>query len=96
MTNTTTGRATALRFGVTSGHRRDLRQGEYFYRVELADGREALIAASSVTVENGALIAGTDDFTSLVLAAGTWTSLYMCEALMAYDPWSILNIGEPT
>ena len=86
----------ALRFGCAGGNAaREPEHGERYYRVELADGREALIVATTMTARDGALVAHTDGETSLVLAAGTWTSAYMCEALMASDPWSILHLPEP-
>jgi hypothetical protein len=40
-------------------------------------------------------VARTDGNTTLVLAPRTWCSAYLCEALFAYDPWSILNLAEP-
>ena len=32
---------------------------------------------------------------TLILAPGTWVSVYMCEAVMACDPWSILYLPDP-
>lgn len=34
--------------------------------------------------------------TTLAPAPGTWVSVYLCEALMAVDPWSILALAEPS
>lgn len=84
----------ALRFSV-AGSGRDLKDGERFYRVELADGREVLIAATTMTARDGALLAHTDGEITLILAAGTWASVYMCEALTAFDSWSILHLPAP-
>jgi hypothetical protein len=84
----------ALRFSVDDSHAREPKPGERYYRIELADGREALILATTVTVRDGALIANTDGEITLVLQAGSWASAYMCEAVMAYDPWSILQLKD--
>jgi hypothetical protein len=86
---------TALRFSVDDSHARELKPGEYYYRIELTDGREALIAAENITTESGALIARTENYNTLVIAPGAWVSVYMCEAMMAYDPWSILHLAPP-
>jgi hypothetical protein len=87
----------ALRFGVRgdNGAARKPKDREFYYRIELPDGREALIVAESVTVEHGALVARTEGNTTLVLAPGTWCSAYVCEALFAYDSWSILSLADP-
>jgi hypothetical protein len=97
MTTTTaaTPSPSALRFGIDGHAARQLKDGERYYRIELRDGREALVAATTVTVSDGALVAKTDCETTIVRAPGTWSSVYMCEALMAYDPWSILHVPEP-
>jgi hypothetical protein len=41
-------------------------------------------------------VVSTDDDQILILAPGTWCSAYMCEAFLAYDPWSILFLANPT
>ncbi len=87
----------ALRFGIDGNHYRKggPRDGEFFYRVELTDGREALIIAANVTVTDGAIVATDPGGTvTLTLAPGTWVSSYMCEALMACDPWAIAYLPE--
>jgi hypothetical protein len=104
---------TALNFGIDGRAARRLKDTEYYYRIELADGREAVIAASNVTVKAGALIAWTREAArkadeelelpareasaenTLILAPGTWLSVYMCEAILAEDPWSILALPKP-
>ena len=88
-------RCAALRFSVDDSQPRELKPGERYYRIELADGREALIVATTVTVRDGALLANTDSEVTLVLQAAAWVSAYMCEAMMAYDPWSILQFAAP-
>lgn len=92
MTNT---RSAALRFSVDDSHARELKPGERYYRIELPDGREALIVATTVAVRDGALIANTDGEVTLALGPGMWISAYMCEAVLAYDPWSILQLAAP-
>lgn len=87
---------TPLRFGIDGSAARQLKDGERYYRIELPNGREALIIATTVTVRDGALIANTDGEVTLALGPGMWCSAYMCEALMAYDPWSILHLAAPT
>lgn len=89
---------TALRFGIEDNTYRKTgpEDGDRYYRIELADGREALIIAATVTATHGVLTAAdSDGAVTLALAPGTWVSVYMCEALMAYDPWSILSLAEP-
>lgn len=86
---------TTLDFSVNSKHCRDLKPGEYYYRIELADGREALIAAEDVVTVDGCLRCITDGAATLTLPAGSWLSVYMCEAMLAYDPWSILDLSAP-
>ena len=89
---------TALRFGIEDNTYRDngLKDGDRYYRIELADGREALIIAATVTTTHGVLTAAdSDGVTTLSLAPGTWVSVYLCEALMAVDPWSILTLADP-
>jgi hypothetical protein len=47
----------ALRFGCSGNSAaREPKDGEFYYRIELPDGREALIIAESVTVEHRALM----------------------------------------
>jgi len=86
-----------LNFSVDGTHARELERGERFYRIELSDGREALIAADRIITDgSGGVRCLTADNTTLALPAGTWRSVYMCEALLAYDPWSILKLDAPT
>lgn len=88
--------AGALRFGIDDNtyRKHGPGDGEFFYRIELTDGREALVIAATVTVTTGALVAADADGTiTLVLAPGTWVSSYMCEALTAHDPWSIIGLA---
>lgn len=86
----------ALRFGIdTGGHGRKPKENEFFYREELPGSREALILAQEITVQDGDLIAKTDGNITLALASGSWVSVYMCEAIMANDPWSILDLPIP-
>lgn len=87
---------TSLDFSITSAHARHLKHGEYYYRIELADGREVVVAAQDVVTIDGCLRCETDGAATLTLPAGSWHSAYMCEALLAYDPWSILQLDAPT
>lgn len=84
-----------LDFSVNPKHCRDLKPGEYYYRIELTDGREVLVAAQDVVTVDGCLRCETDGATTLTLPAGAWLSVYMCEAMLAYDPWSILHLDAP-
>lgn len=87
---------TALRFGIDTQGAREPKDGERYYRIELADGREALILAQDINVaDGGALLASTGSEPTVVLAPGTWCSAYMCEALPASDPSSILQLQSP-
>ncbi|WP_159842389.1 hypothetical protein [Nocardia sp. CY41] len=87
---------TTLDFSVNPKRPRDPKSGEYYYRIELADGRELLVVAEDVLTVDGCLRCETDGSTTLALPAGSWVSVYMCEAFHAYDPWSILHLEAPT
>jgi hypothetical protein len=53
----------ALNFGIDYGDRggRQIKDGERLYRIELADGREAVVMATRVTIgAGGTLVAHTD------------------------------------
>lgn len=83
-----------LRFGVDKkAAERRLEKGENYYRIELADGREVLIAAENVAVEHGSLSATTAGTTTLVLSPGSWASVYRC-AVMSI-PWALLHLEVP-
>ncbi|WP_329411930.1 hypothetical protein OG563_05990 [Nocardia vinacea] len=86
---------TNLDFSVNPKYQRDLKPGEYYYRIELADGREALVVAEDVVTVDGCLRCETDGAATVTLPAGSWRSVYMCEAMAAYDPWSILQLDAP-
>lgn len=84
-----------LRFAVDKkAAERRLEKGEHYYRIELADGREVLIAAENVTTDHGTLSATTAGTTSLVLSPGSWASVYRCAVMSA--PWAVLHLEEPT
>lgn len=84
----------ALRFAVDKkAADRRLEPGEHYYRIELTDGREVLVAAENITIDHGALAASTADCTTLTLAPGTWVSAYRCAVLSV--PWSILHLEAP-
>lgn len=88
------GEPTVLRFAVDKkAADRRLEQGEHYYRIELSDGREVLVAAENITTDHGTLSATTAGTTTLVLAPGTWASLYRCAAMSV--PWSILHLEAP-
>jgi hypothetical protein len=99
---------TALRFSIEAPTAQP-RENEFYYRIELADGREALILACDLTVTASGALVAIDRWPanpeigrlegyerpSLVLAAGTWVSAYICEALFASDPGAILHLEAP-
>lgn len=87
---------TTLDFSVNPKRPRDPKAGEFYYRVELADGREVLVVAEDVVTVDGCLRFITEVYATLVLPAGSWRSVYMCEAFHAYDPWSILQLDAPS
>ena len=81
---------TPLRFGIDGSAARQLKDGERYYRIELPDGREALIIATTVTVRDGALTANTDGEVSLALAPGMW-----CSALHVRSPDGLRPLVDP-
>jgi hypothetical protein len=93
---------TALRFEMEMSQ---TNHGDYFYRVELADGREALVRADSLTVtDSGALIAiwqweaneisDAHEYPALVLAPGTWVSAYIVDQFGNRAPAAIAELAE--
>lgn len=86
--------STVLRFAVDKkAADRRLEPGEHYYRIELADGREVLIAAQTLTVEHGSLTATTEGCTTLTLSPGAWVSAYRCAVMSV--PWCILHLEAP-
>ncbi|MGV0628463.1 hypothetical protein [Mycobacteroides chelonae] len=80
-----------LRFAVDKkAADRRLEPGEHYYRIELADGREVLIAAEGVSTEHGTLVATTAGTTTLMLSPGSWASVYRCAVLSV--PWCVLHL----
>ena len=86
--------STVLRFAVDKkAADRRLEPGEHYYRIELTDGREVLIAAENVTTTAGTLSATTAGTTTLVLSPGTWAATYRCAVLSV--PWCVLHLEAP-